>query len=51
MTASLAFSASETFDVGANSGSPVSLDYFDRVPFQFNGHIADVHVVYLPARP
>ncbi len=48
MTASLAFSASETFDVGGNPGSPVSLDYFDRVPFKFNGRIGDVHVVYLP---
>lgn len=48
ITASLAFSASETFDVGANHGSAVSLDYFDRVPFKFNGRIGDVHVVYLP---
>ncbi|CAE6851610.1 hypothetical protein R75461_07501 [Paraburkholderia nemoris] len=50
VTASLAFSASETFDVGANPGSSVSLDYFDRAPFKFNGRIADVHVVYLPNR-
>lgn len=49
ITASLLFSASETFDVGANPGSPVSLDYFDRVPFAFNGRIGDVHVQYLPA--
>jgi hypothetical protein len=31
------FSASETFDVCAGLGSPVSLDYFDRVPFHFSG--------------
>jgi arylsulfatase len=48
VTASLAFSASETFDVGANPGSPVSLDYFDRAPFAFNGHIIGVDVAYLP---
>ena len=31
-----AFSASETFDVGVDLGSPVSFDYFDRaaVPIQ-----------------
>ena len=31
--------ASETFDVGKDLGSPVSLDYFDRAPFRFNGKI------------
>ena len=40
--------SSETFDVGANPCSPVKLDYFDRVPFKFNGHIGNVHVIYLP---
>ena len=39
-----AFSASETFDVGVDLGSPVSLDYFDRRPFKFDGHIASVKV-------
>lgn len=37
-----AFTASETFDVGADLGSPVSLDYFDRAPFRFNGKIDNV---------
>ena len=34
-----AFTASETFDVGVDLGSPVSLKYFDRAPFKFNGKI------------
>ncbi len=34
-----AFTASETFDVGADLGSPVSLDYFERAPFEFGGTI------------
>jgi arylsulfatase len=28
---------------------PVSLAYFDRAPFKFNGSIERVHVTYLPA--
>ena len=43
-TVPAAFSASETFDVGTDLGSPVSLDYFDRRPFQFNGTIEKVSV-------
>jgi arylsulfatase len=34
-----AFTASETFDVGIDLGSPVSLAYFDRSPFKFDGTI------------
>ena len=43
-TVPAAFTASETFDVGADLGSPVSLDYFDRRPFAFDGTIASVKV-------
>ena len=43
-TVPAAFSASETFDVGIDLGSTVSLDYFDRRPFRFDGHIAGVKV-------
>jgi arylsulfatase A-like enzyme len=43
-TVPAAFSASETFDVGVDLGSPVSLDYFDRRPFKFDGKIAAVRV-------
>jgi arylsulfatase len=46
MTVSILFSATGTFNVGQNRGSPVSLDYFDRAPFAFNGKIRDVHVQY-----
>lgn len=43
-TVPAAFSASETFDVGIDLGSPVSLDYFDRRPFKFDGKIDKVEV-------
>ena len=43
-TVPAAFSASETFDVGVDLGSPVSLDYFDRRPFGFDGTISTVDV-------
>ena len=43
-TVPAAFSASETFDVGTDLGSPVSLDYFDRRPFPFDGKIERVSV-------
>ncbi|NET42868.1 arylsulfatase [Okeania sp. SIO2B3] len=39
-----AFTASETFDVGTDLGSPVSLDYADNVPFPFTGTINTVKV-------
>ena len=32
------------FDVGVDLGSPVSLDYFDRRPFKFDGKINSVNV-------
>jgi arylsulfatase A-like enzyme len=47
-TVPLAFSASETFNVGVDLGCPVSLDYRDRAPFRFNGQINDLHIVYKP---
>ena len=43
-TVPAAFTASETFDVGVDLGSPVSLDYFDRRPFRFNGTIKGVTI-------
>ena len=39
-----AFSASESFDVGVDLGSPVSINYFDRAPFKFDGKIEKVAV-------
>jgi hypothetical protein len=44
MTVPAAFTASETFDVGTDLGSPVSRDYFERRPFGFNGKINQVKV-------
>jgi len=43
-TVPAAFSASETFDVGVDLGSTVSLDYYERRPFGFNGKIGKVSV-------
>ncbi|MDM0044533.1 arylsulfatase [Variovorax dokdonensis] len=47
VTASLAFTANDAFDVGIDSYSPVSLAYFDRAPFKFNGRIGQVNIRYL----
>ncbi len=44
MTVPAAFTASETFDVGVDLGSPVARDYFDRAPFKFNGRIRELKV-------
>ncbi len=43
-TVPAAFTASETFGVGVDLGSPVSPDYFDRRPFRFEGEIESVEV-------
>ena len=43
-TVPAAFTASESFDVGIDLGSPVSPGYFDRRPFKFNGKIEKVEV-------
>jgi arylsulfatase len=40
------FTASETFDIGKDLGSPVALDYFDRAPFVFNGAINRINIRY-----
>lgn len=47
-TAALLFTANDSFDVGMDSYSPVSLAYFDRAPFKFNGKIEKVKINYLP---
>ncbi|HEY8153779.1 MAG TPA: sulfatase-like hydrolase/transferase [Myxococcota bacterium] len=44
ITAPFVFSTFETFDVGADLGSPVSLDYFDRAPFALEGSIERLEV-------
>ena len=47
-TVPLTFTATETFEVGRDLGSPVSRRYFERAPFAFNGVIHDVRVDYPP---
>ncbi|MCO5066462.1 MAG: hypothetical protein M9924_18920 [Rhizobiaceae bacterium] len=46
-SAPIAFTANDAFDVGRDSYSPVSLTYFDRKPFAFNGVIKNLKVQYL----
>lgn len=46
MSAPLAFTGNDCLDIGVCLGSPVSLDYYDRAPFPFEGHIDRVHVAY-----
>ena len=41
------FTANDAFDVGMDSYSPVSLAYYDRAPFKFNGKIDLLEVKYL----
>ncbi len=43
-TVPAAFTASETFDVGVDLGSPVSLAYLDKRPFRLDGNIDVVRV-------
>jgi arylsulfatase len=42
------FTASETFDVGMDTSSPVADDYFDKAPFRFQGTLKRLHFRYLP---
>lgn len=37
------FTASETFDVGMDLNSPVANDYYDKVPFKFEGTLKRLH--------
>ncbi|MGI9472714.1 MAG: arylsulfatase [Rubripirellula sp.] len=43
-TVPLAFTATDTFDVGVDLGSPVSPHYAERRPFEFEGSIGTVEV-------
>jgi arylsulfatase len=46
VSAPLLFSANDCLDIGTCLGSPVSMDYYDKAPFSFEGTIANVHVKY-----
>ena len=50
ISAPLIFTANDCLDIGIVHGSPVSLDYYDKVPFKFNGTINQVHVQYVTAK-
>jgi arylsulfatase len=50
ISAPLLFTANDCLDIGIVHGSPVSLDYHDKVPFKFNGTIDQVHVGYITAK-
>jgi arylsulfatase len=41
------FTASETFDIGVDLGSPVSLDYRAKAPFPFTGTIHKISFQYV----
>ncbi len=43
---SLHFTTNESFDIGSDTSSPVSLDYYDKAPFAFNGKIGQTVVRY-----
>ena len=47
VSAPLLFSL-DCLDIGVALGSPVSLDYYDKAPFKFNGRIDQLTVKYLP---
>ncbi len=44
LTVPAAFTASETFDVGIDLGSPVALAYDERRPFAFEGTVNEMKV-------
>ena len=50
VSAPLLFTGNDCLDIGIALGSPVSLDYCDKVPFKFNGTIEQVHVQYVVAK-
>jgi len=43
------FTASETFDVGMDTSSPVANDYLDKAPFKFEGTLRKLHFANLEA--
>jgi len=45
-TLPMLFTASETFDVGMDTASPVADDYFDKAPFKFEGSLKRLHFKY-----
>ena len=50
ISAPLLFTANDCLDIGVAHGSPVSLDYYDKMPFKFNGKIEQLRVEYVTAK-
>jgi arylsulfatase len=46
ITAALTFTANDCLDLGSDLGSPVSIDYYDSAPFEFNGTLKTTKVWY-----
>ena len=46
-TAPLLFTANDCLDIGVDWGSPVSTEYFDKAPYEFEGDI-DVTTISYP---
>lgn len=44
------FSATETFDIGEDTGTPVVEDYVEKMPFRFTGTLKKVLVVLEPEK-
>jgi arylsulfatase len=47
-TIALRFSLDESFDVGADTGTPVAEDYADRMPFPFSGELRRLVIELAP---
>jgi len=47
MSASLTFTANDCFDIGADLGSPVSIDYYDKAPYELDGKVHQLDVKYI----
>jgi arylsulfatase len=46
ITAPMAFTANDCLDLGSDLGSPVSTDYYDFAPFEFNGSLGVTTIKY-----
>ncbi|HEY6372454.1 MAG TPA: hypothetical protein VIX37_17890, partial [Candidatus Sulfotelmatobacter sp.] len=49
-TTPIRFSLDETFDIGEDTGTPVSEDYVDKMPFRFTGTLKKLVVILEPEK-
>ena len=47
VSAPLLFTGNDCLDIGTDLGSPVSVDYYDLAPFEFNGAVEQMLVKYI----